>query len=327
MKVERREFVILSLTALAGWRAAGAQPKVPRIGFLWASSPEPAYLAAFRDGLRELGYVVGRNIMVEHRAAENAVHRLDALAAELVKQRVELIVTQGTPAARAGARATETIPIVVALGEPLGAGLVGSMNHPGGNVTGLTVLSTELSSKRLELLKEMNPKLVRVAVLFDPTAADPNGKPLAGPRSLESAARSLGLQMHALPVKSADDFAPAFSAASEARADAIVLNPSPVLSFHNKPLVELAAKYRLPAIYGNPEAVKIGGLMSYGPSYTALFRRAATYVEKVLKGAKPGDIPVEQPSKFEFAINVKTAKALGVSIPSSLLLRADDLIQ
>jgi putative ABC transport system substrate-binding protein len=325
--VERRGFVLVTLLSLAGWRHAAAQVKVSRLGFLWTSSPEAEYLEAFRLGLGELGYAEGRNVVLEQRSAANVVSRLDALAGELIAQKVEVVVTQGTAAARALARASDTLPIVVALGEPLGARLVGSLSHPGRNVTGLTVLSAELSAKRLELLKEMNPKLSRVAVLFDATTTDPDGIPIVGPRLLEGAARSLGVEVQVLPVRGPNDFAPAYAAAAGAQAEAVILSPSPVLTFHNKPLVDLAAKHRLPAIYGNPESVKLGGLMSYGPSFTALFRRAATYVDKILKGAKPGDLPIEQPTKFELSINLKTAKALGLTIPPALLLRADQVIQ
>jgi putative ABC transport system substrate-binding protein len=325
--VERREFVLVTLLSLAGWRHAAGQVKVFRLGFLWTSNPEAEYLEAFRLGLRELGYVEGRNVVLEQRSAANVVSRLDALAGELIAQKVEVVVTQGAPAARALARASDTLPIVVALGQPLGARLATSLSHPGRNVTGLTVLATELSAKRLELLKQVNPNLARVAVMFDATTTDPDGAPLVGPRALEAAARSLGVQIQVLPVRGPKDFAAAYAAASEARADAMILSPSPVLSFHNKPLVDLAAKHRLPAIYGNPESVKLGGLMSYGPSYTALFRRAATYVDKILKGARPDDLPIEQPTTFELAINLRTAKALGVTIPQALLLRADKVIE
>jgi putative ABC transport system substrate-binding protein len=316
----------MTLLSLAGWRAA-AQVKISRLGFLWTSNPEAEYLEAFRSGLRELGYAEGRNIMLEQRSAGNVVSRLDALAAELIAQRVEVVVTQGTLAARALVKASDAVPIVVALGEPLGARLVTSLSHPGGNVTGLTVLAAELSAKRLELLKQVNPKLSRVAVLFDATTTDPDGVPLVGPRALEAAARSLGVQVQVVPVRGPGDFPAAYAAATEARAEAIILSPSPVLTFHNKPLVDLAAKHRLVAIYGNSESVKLGGFMSYGPSYTALFRRAATYVDKILKGARPGDLPIEQPTTFELAINLRTAKALGVTIPQALLLRADQVIQ
>lgn len=325
--MKRRQFILVTLAAMAGWRTGAAQPGVSRIGFLWTSNPEPQYLEAFRTGLAELGYVEGRSVLLEQRSAANAVSRLDGLARELLGSRVDVMVTQGTPAARAAAAATRTVPIVVALGEPLGARLALRLNQPGANVTGLTVLSAELNGKRLELLKELNPKISRLAMLFDPTTTDADGVPLVGPRGAESAARALGLHVQALAVKGPGDFANAFAAARKARAEAVLLTPSPVLSFHNQALIDLAAQHRLPAIYGNPEAVKLGGLMSYGPSYKDLFRRAAAYVDKIVRGAKPTELPIEQPSKFELGINLKTAKALGIAVPSSVLLRADDVIQ
>ena len=324
--MNRRRFVILALASIAVWSTARGQTRTPRVGFLWTSSPEPKYLEAFRSGLRDLGYMEGRNVILEHRSAANVVPRLDSMARELLGQKVDVLVTQGTPAARAAAAASSTIPVVVALGEPLGARLAANLSHPGGNVTGLTVLSAELNLKRLELLKELNPNILRVAILFDPTATDPEGVPLVDPKGTERVARSLGVQIQALPVKGPDDFAGAFAAANQARAEAILLTPSPVLSFHNRMLIELAAQYRLPSIYGNPEGVKLGGLMSYGPSYTALFRRAATYVDKILKGAKPARLPIEQPATFELGLNLNTAKALGVTVPRTLMLRADEVI-
>jgi putative ABC transport system substrate-binding protein len=324
--MNRRRFVFASL-ALIGSRGAGAQPKTARIGFLWTSNPEAQYLDAFRAGLRELGYVEGRNVFVEQSSAANAVPRLDDLARELIARNIDIVVTQGTPAARAAARATSRIPIVVALGEPLNARLAIGFGRPGGNVTGLTVLATELNAKRLELLKEMIPKASRLALLFDATATNGDGVPLVGLKELEVATRSLGVRLTLLPVKGPEDFVKAFADAGEARAEAVLLSPSPVLSFHNKRLVELAARQRLPAVYGNPESVKLGGLMSYGPSYTALFHRAATYVDKIIKGAKPADLPIEQPVAFELAINLTTAKALGISVPRALVLRADHVIQ
>jgi putative ABC transport system substrate-binding protein len=245
----------------------------------------------------------------------------------LIARNIDVVVTQGTPAARAAARATSRVPIVVALGEPLNARLASGFSHPGGNVTGLTVLATELNAKRLELLKEMIPKASRLAILFDPTATKPDGTPLVGTKELEVAARSLSVRLTLLPVNGPEDFVKAFAEAGEARAEAVLLSPSPVLSFHNKLLLDLAARQRLPTVYGNPESVKLGGLMSYGPSYTALFHRAATYVDKIVKGAKPADLPIEQPVKFELAINLKTAKALGISVPRALVLRADHVIQ
>jgi putative ABC transport system substrate-binding protein len=325
--MNRRRFVFSVLAAIAAWRHAGAQPKVARIGFLWTSNPEAQYLEAFRVGLRDLGHVEGRNVLLEQRSAAGSVPSLDALAQELIGTGVDLVVTQGTPAARAAAKATSKIPIVVALGEPLGARLVTGFSRPGGNVTGLTVLASELNAKRLELLKEMSPKASRLAVLFDPTATNADGAPLLRTKELETAARSLGVRLTVLPVKGFEEFSKAFGAAAEARVDAVLLSPSPVLSFHNRLLVDLAARHRLPAVYGNPESVKLGGLMSYGPSYTALFRRAATYVDKILKGANPAELPIEQPVAFELAINLTTAKALGISVPRALVLRADHVIQ
>ncbi len=212
----------------------------------------------------------------------------------------------------------------MALGEPTGTRLIDSLGHPGRNVTGLTVLSTELEAKRLELLKQMNPKVSRVTVMFDATVPTWTG---ARRSSVEIVAHSMGMKLQFLPVRASHEFAKTFDAASQARAEAILITPSPLLSFQNKALVDLAAKHRLPAIYGNPGAVLLGGLMSYGPNYAALFQRAATYVDRILKGAKPADLPVEQPTKFELLINLKTAKALGLTIPRELLLRADQVIE
>jgi len=321
----RRRLLLAAATATGAPRWIHAQPaKAPRIGFLWTSGITPQYRDAFLHGLRELGYVEGRNISVEHRAAANVVDRLGALADELVALRPSLVVTQGTPAAQAMAKASSAIPVVMALGEPIGGGLVDSLGHPGRNVTGLTVLSIELDAKRLELLKQMIPKASRLAVMFDVTTPTwTRGRE----SSLQAAARSMGLTLQLLSVRAAHEFAKAFDAASQARADAILIAPSPLLSFQNKALVELAAKHRLPAIYGNPGAVQVGGLMSYGPNYAALFQRAATYVDKILRGAKPLQLPIEQPTKFELLINLRTAKAIGVDVPRALLARADQVIE
>ena len=263
-------------------------PRRARIGFLWTSNIEAQYLEAFRMGLRDLGHVEGRNVLLEQRSAAGSVPNLDALAQELIGTGVDLVVTQGTPAARAAAKATSKIPIVVALGEPLSARLVTGFSRPGGNVTGLTVLASELNAKRLELLKEMNPKASRLAVLFDPTATNADGAPLSRTKELETAARSLGVRLTVLPVKGLEEFSKAFAAAAEARVDAVLLSPSPVLSFHNTQLVDLAARHRLPAVYGNPESVKLGGLMSYGPSYTALFRARRDLRRQDPQGREPG---------------------------------------
>ena len=318
----RRALLIVALAAPLGAQAQA--PKSVRIGFLWTSQITGQYRDAFVHGLRELGYVEGRNIAIEDRSAANALNRLDALARELIALRVSTVVTQGTPAAVAMAKASSTLPVVIALGEPTGTDLIDSLGHPGRNVTGLTVLSVELDAKRLELLKQMSSKATRVAVMFDATISTWTG---ARQSSVESAARSLGMKVHFSPVRTADDLGKAFHAASQARAEAILITPSPLLSFQNETLVDLAAKHRLPAIYGNPAAVQLGGLMSYGPDYAALFQRAATYVDKILKGGKPVDMPMEQPTKFELLVNTKTAKTLGLSVPRALLLRADQVIE
>jgi len=313
----------LALALLVTPVAAAAQqpPTAPRVGFLLTSTPESTaqYLEAFRQGLRELEYVDGKNIAIDHRWAGNVLERLDGFAAELVRMKVAVIVTQGTPAARAAGKATTTIPIVIAVGEPIGTRLVKSLNRPGGNITGLTVDPGELNAKRLQLLREISPNASRLAVIVDATATNV--------KQMEAAARVLGLPLQVLTVRGPSEFERAFAAASEARADAMLVSPSPLLSFHRKALVDLAAKHRLPAMYGNRESVETGGLMSYGPSYPALFRRAAAYVDKLLKGARPADLPIEQPAKFELVINLKTANALGLTIPQSVSLRADELIQ
>jgi len=293
-----------------------------KIGFLWTNDIRPQYRQAFDRGLRELGYVEGRNIAVEHRSAANSVERLDALAKDLIALRVRIVVTQGTPAAQAAARANARMPVVIALGEPNGTKLIDTLARPGRNVTGLTVLG-ELDGKRLELLKEMRPNASRVSVMFDARVT-----PWTRTRqsSIEAVGRSLGMSLQFVPLQKPEDLAPAFRAAAQSGVDGLLVTPSPLLSFHNEILVQLAAKYRLPAIYGNPQAVELGGLMSYGPSYTALFHRAAFYVDKILKGAKPADLPIEQPSNFELVINRRAARALGIDVPRALLLRADELI-
>ena len=318
----RRALLIAALAAPLGAQAQA--PKSARVGFLWTSPISGQYRDAFVRGLRELGYVEGRNIAIENRSAANALDRLDGLAKELIALRVNTVVTQGTPAAIAMAKASSTLPIVIALGEPTGTQLIDTLGHPGRNVTGLTVLSVELDAKRLELLKQMRSNASRVAVMFDATISTWTGTRQS---SVEAAARSLGMKVHFLPVRAADDLGKAFHAASKGGAEAILITPSPLLSFENATLVNLAAKHRLPAIYGNPGAVRLGGLMSYGPDYAALFQRAATYVDKILKGGKAADLPMEQPTKFELLVNVKTAKALGMTVPSALLLRADQVIE
>ena len=321
--MNRRTFVCwLTLGTLAAPLAGEAQQptKVPRVGFLTpASGYEP-----FRQGLRELGYLEGKHLIIEYRFAEGKLDRLPALAAELVRLKVDIVVAVGGPAVHAAKKATETIPIVMATaGDPVDQGFVASLARPGGNVTGLSSLTTDLGGKRLELLKEIIPKLSRVAVLWHPDALGP---PLSW-KEIQLAAREQGLRLQSLEVRGPEDLDGAFRAASRERAQALVALRSPIVVFERTRITELATKNRLPAIYDDRVFVETDGLMSYGTNQADLHRRAATYVDRILKGAKPADLPVEQPTKFELVINMKTAKTLGLTIPQSLLVRADEIIQ
>jgi putative ABC transport system substrate-binding protein len=318
---------ILGLLAIVavlvcGTIAQAQQPaKIPRIGFLSGGSPIKAFIEEFRGGLRERGYFEGQNIAVEYRYAEGDVGRLSDLATELVRLKVNIIVAVRVPALRATRQATATIPIVmVGPGDPVGEGLVASLARPGGNITGLSSFSTELSGKRLELFKEVVPKITRVAVL----SGQPSHPAL---KEAEAAARFLRLQLQPLVMASASDLESVFQAAITGRADGFILLPGPYTESHRRRLVELARKNRLPGIYEAREFVDLGGLMSYGVNLVDLFRRAATYVDKILKGTKPADLPVEQPIKFEFVINLKTAKQIGLTIPPNVLVRADKVIK
>ena len=305
---------------------AQPQGKVWRIGILETVSPElnAANLDAFQQGLRELGYVEGRNFVIEYRSADGRSERFPSLAAELVGLKVDLIVTRGTPASLAAKRATRTIPVVMAnAGEPVETGLVISLARPGGNVTGLSSLTVRLEAKRLGLLRELVPGIARIAALYN--MSSPANPPQW--KEIETAARSLSVQPQLLDVRKPEDFGPAFDAATRQRADGLIVGQEGLLQANRKLIVQLAAEHRLPAIYRSKEFIEVGGLMAYGPSYPDLYRRAATYVDKILKGAKPGDLPVEQPTKFELIINLKTAKTLAITIPQSLLLRADEVIQ
>ena len=318
----------LSLGMLAAVPAAGAeQPaKVFRVGFLGSGSPATyaALVDAFRQGLRELGYVEGQNVVMELRWAEGRFERLPALAAELVRLNVDLILTHGTPGPLAAKQATTTIPIVVAIaGDPVGNGLVASLARPGGNITGLSLLAPELGGKRLQLLMEVVPAVSRVAILWN--AANP--APALVVKETEAAARTLGVRLQSLEVRGPDDYERAFQAAISGRAGALIAVEDPLVLTHQARIVAFAAKRRLPAMYPNREYVDAGGLMSYGANFRELFRRAATYVDKILKGAAPADLPVEQPTRFELVINMKTAKALGLTIPPSVMVRADQVIQ
>jgi len=318
---------ILFLVVLLAAAAEAQQPtKVPRIGYLAAASPSAnvARYDAFRQGLRELGYVEGKNIVIESRYAEGKLDRLPALAAELVRLKVDVIVTVGATDTRAAKEATTTIPIVMAQDpDPVGNGFVASLARPGGNITGLSSLIADLSGKRLELLKEILPKLSRVAV-FETSTNTGNAQQL---RETELAAGAIGVKLQHLDILGPKDIETAFRAASKGRADAVLVLNSPVASSHRKKLADLAVKSRLPVIYARAEAVEDGGLVSYGVSIADLDRRAATYVDKILKGAKPADLPVEQPKKFEFVINLKAAKQIGLTIPPNVLARADKVIK
>jgi ABC-type uncharacterized transport system substrate-binding protein len=291
------------------------------MGYLVSRSGPAPNDRAFQEGLRELGYVEGQNIVIERRWAGGDPDRLPALATDLVRLKVDVIFAGGGTI-DAVKRATGTIPIVfMTEGDPVESGFVASLARPGGNITGLTVLADELAGKRLELLKEAIPRISRIAVLRHSTSD------VSHLRATEAAAPSLRLQLQILEVKEPKDFDSAFRAAKEGRADALIELPSSFLSTHKKPLVDLAATSRLPAIWEHSLFAEAGGLMAYGPNLPELYRRAATYVDKILKGAKPSDLPVEQPTKFELVINLKTAKALGLTIPESVLIRADEVIQ
>ena len=329
--VQRRSFLIAVGALLAAPLAAEAQQaaKVARIGYLSPNlAASPHLRDAFVQGLRDLGYVEGRNLVIEYRDAEGKLERFPALAAELVALKVDVILAEGgTLGPRVAKEATTTIPIVIAAaGDPVGSGLVTSLARPGGNVTGLAGIGSELVGKRLELLKQAVPRVDRVAVLRQPRAL---GERVAQDmlKAADVAARALGVQPQFIEARGPDEFARAFSEMTSARAGALILLPSAMFLREHRRLVDLAAKNRLPAMYTSREFVDAGGLMSYGANQPDLFRRAATYVDKILKGAKPGDLPVEQPTKLELVINLKTAKALGLTIPQSVLAQADEVIQ
>jgi putative ABC transport system substrate-binding protein len=314
------------LAAPFGLFAQQQPTKAPQIGYLSSDSrlTIASRIEAFRQGLRELGYVEGKNIAIEWRFAEGKADRLAGLAAELVRLKVDLIVTTGPAATRAAKDATVTIPIVMAQdSDPVGNGLVASLARPGRNITGLSSLAAEISGKRLELLKEIVPRLSRVAV-FGSSITPGNAHAL---KETELAARTLGVQFQYVDVLAAMDIAPAFQTAAKGRADAILVLSSLVVISQRPQIAGLAVKSRLPAIYDRGEFAEDGGLLSYGTNFTDLSRRAASYVDRILKGAKPADLPVEQPTKFELVVNLKTAKALGIKIPNSILVQATKVIE
>jgi putative ABC transport system substrate-binding protein len=317
-------WLLITVLLITAASAEAQQPvKVPRIGYLSATRPQPRD-EAFRQGLRELGYVEGQTILIEWRFAEGKFDRISHNAAELVHRKVDVIVTSGPGDTRAAKEMTATIPIVMAQDtDPVGSGFVASLARPGGNITGLSNMSSEISGKRLEFLKEIFPKLSRVAVLKTPT--EPGTAQAL--RDTEVGAEAFGVKLQHLDVRGPKDIEPAFRAAIKGRADALLVLASAVFVLHPTQIAELAAKSRLPAIYVRGEFVEAGGLMSYGASITDLWRRAATYVDKILKGAKPADLPVEQPTKFELVINLKAAKQIGLTIPPNVLVRANRVIK
>jgi putative ABC transport system substrate-binding protein len=319
----------LTLGTLTAPLTAGAQQaaKVPRIGVLHPGTPAGSshLFEAFKQGLREHGYVEGRSIILERRYGEARAERISELAAELVRIKVDLIVTSTDVGIAAVKQQTQTIPIVMANStDPVGTGFVASLARPGGNVTGFSMMVPELSAKRLELLKEVAPGLSRVAIIWNPEVRGG----VLDYKETEAAARSLRLQLQSVEVSRADDFNRAFSAVASGRAEALIVSVLNPPAFANRDqIVSFAQRNRLPSMYGLKEFADAGGLMAYGPNAAELWRRAATYVDKILKGAKPGELSVEQPNKFELVINLKTAKALGLTIPQSLLRRADHVIQ
>jgi putative ABC transport system substrate-binding protein len=325
--MQRRTFVGAVASGALVWRLfawAQARQRLAIIGVLFNSSPREQYgaLDAFRAGLRDLGYVDGQDITIDARYADGELERLPALAAELVAGRPDVIVAAGPPAARALRGATGKVPIVLAIvTDPVAGGLVTSLSHPGGNLTGLAFQNSELTGKRLEMLRDVAPTARRIAVLSDSSMAH------AGESEALDAASALGFAAKVYAVHSAADIGAAFQAIQRDKADGLMVLASPMLAAHRKLLLEMVAQSRLPATYENRIFVDDGGLMSYGPSFVQMWRQSATYVDKILKGAKPSDLAMEQPTKFELLINIRAASALGLTIPQSLLLRADDVIQ
>jgi len=320
--------IVLALSVIAAPLAAEAQQtgKVHRIGFLGNTTAalEANLVGPFREGLRELGYVEGRNVLIEYRWVEGRYERLPALIGELIAQKVDVIVTAGTPATLAVKKATTSVPLVmVAVGDPVGTGIVPSLSRPGGNITGLTSISPELDGKRLELLREVIPNVSHVAVLWN--AASP--LQVVAEKQTQAAARVLRLKVLSLGVRTEDEIEHALAAIVKERPGALLVLADRLFLQHRARIMDFAAQHRLPGVHAYRELVEVGGLMSFGPSYAGMHRRAAYFVDRILKGAKPADLPVERPAKFELVINLKAAKALGLTIPPSVLVRADEVIQ
>src|SRR6266498_5798409 len=312
--------LLLTTAPLAEGQQAG---KIPRIGVLFIGGRNQPHLEAFKQGLRERGYTEGKNIAFEYRYAEGKEDRLPMLAAELVHLKVDVIVVTADVSSQAAQQATNTIPIVVTTGDPVAWGLADSLAKPGGNVTGLSVLLADLSGKRVEILRETFPKLTRLATLWNPRER------VAAPvfKETSAAAQALSLQLLSFEVQTPQDIEKAFVDMPKARVNALLVILSPLVTLHSKQIVEMALKQHLPGMYPTRQFAEEGGLMAYGPLIGDLYRRAATYVDKILKGAKPADLPVEQPTKFEFVVNLKTAKQIGLTIPPNVLARADKVIR
>ena len=315
--------ILVLFVGCVGIVKAQQPKKVPRVGILFIGSRNQPHLEAFKQGLRERGYTEDKNIFLEYRYAEGNNDRLPQLAAELVRDKVDVMVTTASVGALAARSVTKTIPIVMTSGNPLESGLAASLAKPGGNVTGLTVLSVDLSGKRVELLRETFPKTARIAALQSPQDFEAG----AGYKETQEAAQAFSLRLHPVEVQSAKDFEQAFAQMDKARESALLVILSPLMTLNSRRIVELALKYRLPGMYPTKQFAEEGGLMAYGPLIADLYRRAATYVDKILKGAKPGELPVEQPTKFELVINLQSAKQIGVTIPPSVLARADRVIK
>jgi putative ABC transport system substrate-binding protein len=323
MKLFRLIAIAVALMVGAALASAQQPQTIPRVGILFIGGRDQPHLEAFKQGLRERGYVEGKNIALEYRYAEGREERLPELAAELVQVKVDVIVVTADISAQAAQRATKTIPIVVTTGDPVTWGLADSLAKPGGNVTGLSVLLADLSGKRVEILKETFPKLTRVAALWNPTGR------VASPvfKETSAAAQALSLQLHSFEVQTLPDIEKALVEIPKLRSSALLVLLTPLVTLHSKRIVELALKQHLPGMYPTRQFAEEGGLMAYGPLIGDLYRRAATYVDKILKGAKPADLPVEQPMRFEFIINLKAAKQIGLTIPPNVLARADKVIK
>jgi len=323
-KPELSSILVVTLALVLGVAAQAQQPGgVPVIGLLFFGSRNQPHLATFQQGLRDLGYVPGENIAFTYRYAEGDVNRLPYLAAELVRLKVDVIVATSNEGVLAAHQATKSIPIVLTTGDPVGLGLAASLAKPGGNVTGLSVLNPELSGKRLELLQEAFPKINRVGMLWNP--AQPTG--VAAIKETQAAAQAYSLHLHSLEIRATEDVENAVAEISKIRPSMLVVILDLFTTRHSKRIVSLAAKYRLPGMYPTRQFAEEGGLMAYGTLIGDLYRRAATYVDKILKGAKPADLPVEQPTKFELIINLKTANQIGLTIPPNVLVRANTVIK